>query len=353
MSKLKKSTIKTVIALILCFTTLVITAFAATQNLSSYETFKESMLKMNAIDNVTIDGKVKVLIDGVESLSADYVSKIEKNLTTTSSKSSYTINGKEMTATEQWTNSEKIISKNSDSDTYFISPNYNNIENFMVNTTAFDNSGTSTTSIYVDGDIDGESAVTVSSYAVHGVVASPYAYENYSLSEQKLMNAAIDMIVGDVKNYFTTNGNTIMLNLEKNQIPQIIQLLVSVVAEQTVANRDLGMMTSDVIIQDDLSAFADTLPMFTDDTAVQSANISATLDDNKNITALNGVVTIVGTDTDGVSHTVTLSFDLTISDIGTTVADTIDLTGKKTEEVNFFNLASAPIEIAINEIEVE
>lgn len=346
MNKFKKSTLTTAVALILCCTTLVMTGFAATQNLTSYETFKNSLLNLPSLENATINGSVKLLDNGTETLSMDITAKIE-NYETMSSKASSKANGETFTE-EQWSNKDQTVTKSSNSDKYRVSKNFN-LKDAMI-------SGYTTRSITNDsGDnyiaIEAAPAVAVETSPSSGETGVAYSYNvvqvggnnqtfnDLTAAEQKLIHAAIDLVVGDVKNYFTANGKTITLNLEKNQIPQIAQLVVSVLAEKSTMmraeqskyhqnfNLDVGGQSTDLL---------DCFPTLTDDASIKSGNLAVTFDDNNNITAIKGIATVIGTDIDGVSHTITLDVDLAITDIGTTVADTIDLTDKEVEEMNFF-----------------
>lgn len=327
MSKIKKSTMITAIALILCFTTLILTAYAATQNLSSYETFKNAMLDMPSLENATINGSIKLLDNGVEVLSANITSKVESHYTM-SSQASYTINGDTITQ-EQWSDDEQTVTKSSYSDKYNVFKNFD-VPMFV--------QGVNNSVDGSDNHDDDDDDIYVS-YSYGGVVVGgrEQTFDDLTPSEQKLIHAAIDMVAGDMKNYFTSDGNTITVNLDKNQIPQIAQLLVAVLGEKAGMEQDRVNAYMDNRIdaymdsQQQTASIMDCLPKFTDDTSIQSANLTVVLDDNQNISSAKAVGAIVCTDADGVAHTLTIEVDFDISNIGTTVADTIDLTDKEIE----------------------
>jgi hypothetical protein len=295
MKKMRKNTLMTLIVLLLCSSVLLMTAYAAVQNISSYETLKNALLNYNAYENGTLSVNAKISDNGKELASTHLVNKLEDEYTSSSYTSNYVINGVPETY-ESWENKEQIISKNHRDNDYMVRPNwkYNN-NNFNYYT----------------------------SYSRNLFGYSSEGWETLTPTQQKFINAVIDLAVGDVKNYFTANGNTISLNLSKNQIPQVAQLLLAVGVEQINIQRENGY------IEDDIN---EVIPMFTADTEIELANMTITINDSKQITGCDMIGVIKGTDIDGLLHELVLELTLSITDIGTTKADTVDLTDK-----NVFN----------------
>lgn len=291
MKKMRKNTLMTLIVLLLCSSVLFMTAYAAVQNISSYETLKNALLNYNAYDNGTLSVDVKISDNGKELASAHMINKLEDKYTSSSYSSSYVSNGVQETY-ETWENKEQIISKNYRDAEYTVRPNWKYNNNYY------------------------------SSYSSSILGYSSEGWENLTPTQQKFINAVIDLAVGDVKNYFTANENTISLNLSKNQIPQVAQLLLAVGVEQMNIERENGYT-------DDINEI---IPMFTENTEIELVNMTITINDNSQITGCDMIGIIKGTDISGLLHEIVFEMALSITDIGTTKADTVDLTDK-----NVFN----------------
>jgi hypothetical protein len=70
-----------------------------------------------------------------------------------------------------------------------------------------------------------------------------YADDNENFmtqSEKRLIEAVADALIGDTRNYFITDGNTISISLSGNQIPQIAQFAVAALAERVNSDFNLG-----------------------------------------------------------------------------------------------------------------
>jgi len=268
------------------------TAYAAVQNVSSYETLKTAVLNYGAFDNGTLNAELKVYKNGIEIISGNMVNKLE-DAYSSSLMYSTAFNGN-TEVYQSWDNREKSVYKNSASDEYVIRPRYNY------------------------GSIAYSSGVIGWSFGRE--------WESLTSTQQNFINAMIDLTVGDIKNYFTsasTSGGTVIsLNLSKNQIPQVAQLLLAVAVEEMQNSYENGYA-------DDIY---EVIPAFSVNTEIQSASMILTLDDNNRIIGgeLTGVIR--GTDIYGESHELVFEVSSSVTDVGTTKADTIDLTG-----LNVFN----------------
>ena len=277
----------TLIAVLLCSSVLFMTAYAAVQNVSSYETLKSALLNYNAYDNGTLRLDAKVSENGKEIVLANLVDKLETKYTS-STVASVTVNGVTKTY-GAWENKEQTIQIDYDSDKYLVHP-----------------------SVHYDN--------YYSSYHKNLIGYSSEDWESLTSAQQKLVNAVIDLAVGDVKNYFISSGKTISLNINKNQIPQIVQLLLAYNFEQ--------MPDRDYIYLYDVNDIRNIIPIFIINTEIDSANMAITLADNNQITGCELAVIIKGTDTQGISHKFVYEMNLSITDFGTTKADTVDLNDK-------------------------
>jgi len=146
-----------------------------------------------------------------------------------------------------------------------------------------------------------------------------------SSSTTKLMEMVTDLLVGDVKAHFTGSGDTISVNLEGAQIPELLNVAASAMVEQS-ANQS-GKMSG----EDDFSNNAFENLSITQNVQVKRISLEAELKDGY---TTNNVITIVltGTDSSGTGHEIELFCTADISDIGSTTPATIDTTGKTVTE---------------------
>lgn len=146
-----------------------------------------------------------------------------------------------------------------------------------------------------------------------------------SSSAMKLMEMVIDLLVGDVKTHFTGSGDTVIVNLEGAQIPELLNVAASAMVEQST---DKPGRTSD-----EYELFGDIFEnlSITQDVQVKRISLEAELKDGY---TTNHVITIVltGTDSSGTSHEIELFCIADISDLGSTTPDAVDTTGKTVTE---------------------
>ncbi|MFA6808081.1 MAG: hypothetical protein WCR27_03725 [Eubacteriales bacterium] len=143
-----------------------------------------------------------------------------------------------------------------------------------------------------------------------------------SSSTVKLAETVADTLVGDVKNQFIANGNTISVKLEGAQIPQLAKLAISAAAENV--NNVSGHKGTE---QDQgMKAVLSKIPQLSN-IDVKSIEMTATVSENT-LTANQYSIIITGVDANGVSHQIEISVNAKVSDVNTTQSDTIDTTGK-------------------------
>lgn len=255
-----------------------VTAFASSS--SGYESYKTAVKSIVTSENATIDAQYEVKDNGTVIFSGDTVQKLDNQ--NKSSKTSTTADGTSKTYESSNANGNLIIDNNG---------NY-----YEINKTSN------------KSEKDLREKFSESSSSV------------------KLAEMVTDTLVGDVKNQFIQNGNNISVNLQGEQIPELAKLAVSAAIENS--DREKADNSNEKINREEgLKAAMNDIPSLSN-IDVKSISMTATVDGDtlkdNNVTAV-----ITGTDAKGTSHEITLNLDAKISDVGTTKADTIDVTGKQ------------------------
>jgi len=147
-----------------------------------------------------------------------------------------------------------------------------------------------------------------------------------SSSKSKLGEMVLDTLVGDVKNQFVVDGDTISVNLEGAQIPELAKLAISAAAE------DANNKKADNKIEagkDGLKEALNSIPNLKN-IDIKSLSMTAKLN-GSTLTDNAFKIVISGDDESGVSHEFEISADTTISGVSSTKADSIDTTGKQVQ----------------------
>lgn len=263
--------------------TLSVTAFASSS--SGYEDYKTAVKSIVTTDNATIDAQYEVNDNGTVIFSGDSIQKLDN--ANISSKTSTTVDGTSKTYESSNANGNMIINNDG---TYY-QMNKGNNKAGKDKKEKFQENGSSV----------------------------------------KLAELVTDTLVGDVKNQFTKDGDTISVSLQGEQIPELAKLAVSAAVENS--NREKDYNNNDKIGHDEeLKSAMDKVPNLSN-IDVKSIDMTATVDgdtlkDNK-ITAI-----ITGTDANGSSHELTLTLDAKVSDVGSTKIDSIDVTGKQVTTID-------------------
>lgn len=156
-----------------------------------------------------------------------------------------------------------------------------------------------------------------------------FAAKNPEVSEAA--EKVIDALVGDTKNYFNVedldNGlKEVRLNLTEDQIPLILNTLVSIRAQE---NNDRESFASNMELQEQIMGDIKTyLPELKTDVKIQNIELTAQINQENLIENQVLNITVAGKDIDGVSHTVVVSIIMNFSNFNQTAPDSIDLTGK-------------------------
>jgi len=140
----------------------------------------------------------------------------------------------------------------------------------------------------------------------------------------------IDAFLGNIKDNVVVSDNSdgskdVSLQLSGNQIPATINALASL-AVKTGERQGIEK-------EDDLSPVAAAIkaqiPQLTDDITIGSVDIKAVIDDRNFIKTQQATVSISGKDAQGASHDLVVTLKADVSDINSTIPDTVDLTGKQ------------------------
>ncbi|BCZ47669.1 hypothetical protein psyc5s11_37360 [Clostridium gelidum] len=147
-----------------------------------------------------------------------------------------------------------------------------------------------------------------------------------SSSKSKLGEMVLDTLVGDVKNQFVVDGDTISVNLEGAQIPELAKLAISAAVEEANNKKDFNKG------EDSKDGLKDALKSITNLKNVDVKSLSMTAKVNGSTLTDNAFkIVITGEDESGVSHEFEVSADTTISGVNSTKADSIDTTGKQVQ----------------------
>ena len=147
-----------------------------------------------------------------------------------------------------------------------------------------------------------------------------------SSSRAKLGEMVLDTLVGDVKNQFVVDGDTISVNLEGAQIPELAKLAISAAAEEQNNKKDNNKVEAG---KDGLKDALNSIPNLKN-IDVKSLSMTAKVD-GSTLTDNSFKIVITGDDESGVSHEVEVSVDAAISGVNSTKADSIDTTGKQVQ----------------------
>ncbi|MDR3239495.1 MAG: hypothetical protein LBT44_05360 [Clostridiales bacterium] len=260
------------------------TAFAAASNVSGYEALKQSVF--TAIDfsnNATVSVNAELFADGEQVVSVHQFSQTNKEQNASYSETSQFIVG----ADEMWEESARVdgyhyMAYSASPDTYY---------RFAI-TPAFDQD----------------------------------SRPNWLITDnqRKLLGIIMDLFVGDLKNYFVTEGNVISISLSKNQIPELAQSFFAVVAEQA-ASEGWASHTSE-------DSWESICAQYLFNPEVNSGALTATLTDDGYPAGIEARVEFSGSDENGAAHNASLILKAAITDVGSTLVNSYDPKGKTLEE---------------------
>lgn len=141
-----------------------------------------------------------------------------------------------------------------------------------------------------------------------------------------------DTMVGDLKNSIVLaksddNSKTYTVSLTANQMPELVSAGTSLIVasikndiESSLSYRD----ERDTPAPRPENYFWDTM-MAGGEPVIDSVNGSITVDDRGKLTGVTGNLNVIGTGSDGRSHTMEASINLSISDLGSTNIEKVDI----------------------------
>ncbi|MDR3596348.1 hypothetical protein [Clostridium sp.] len=148
-----------------------------------------------------------------------------------------------------------------------------------------------------------------------------------SSSKAKLEEMVLDTLVGDVKNQFVVDGDTISVNLEGTQIPELAKLAISAAVEERNNKKDYNNKGGTG--NDGFKEALNSIPNLKN-VDIKSLSMTAKVDGNT-LTENDVKAVISGEDENGVSHEFEVSVDTAVSAVNSTKADSIDTTGKQVQ----------------------
>lgn len=148
----------------------------------------------------------------------------------------------------------------------------------------------------------------------------------------------IDTLVGNLKNNVTLkeegSAKEIGLHLEGSQIPAIVNAVGSLLNRkggddhgedpELQAAHDFGL---------NMYSIKDSLPKLTDEIKIENVSLDADVNADNLITNQTAEIKVSGKDSQGLAHEVVIKLVVNATDFNNTTPNTVDLTGKKTENV--------------------
>lgn len=280
---MKSKKIKTIVITALTGCMLLgITVSASASGATGYETYKSAVKELMTTDNATFSTSFEVKDNGATDISGTSVEKLEgaNNSSSTEVKIGDVTKDTEMSRIDG-----KTIIK--DGDNYYSRDNSGK-GNFEKGSRKFDASS----------------------------------------SKAKLGEMVVDTLVGDVKNQFVTDGDTISVNLEGAQIPELAKLAISAAVEEQNNKKDQNKAG---VGSDELKQALSNLPTLKN-VDIKSLSLDAKV--NGNALSENDVkIVISGEDENGTSHEFQVTVNTSVSGVNSTKADTIDTTGKQVQSM--------------------
>jgi len=151
-----------------------------------------------------------------------------------------------------------------------------------------------------------------------------------SSSTVKLAEMLADTLVGDVKNQFVENGQTISVNLEGAQIPELARLALSAAAENSNHSGDFKNSGKQGP-GESMKPMMDQMPKLTN-IDVKSLAMTATVD-GTTLKDNDFTVVLTGNDLSGVAHEITVKLSAKITDVGSTKIEAIDTNGQQVNTI--------------------
>ena len=264
-------------AAVISATVLAATAFAAATNVSGYEALKQSgFAAIEQYGNVTFSISAELIADGEQVFSMSQFAQTNEEQNARFTRNESSVIGEEKVWHENYQSGSASYSTDSyRPDTYSMS--------------------TGTYRVVSHND-------------------------DFTDNQKKLAGILIDLFVGDIKNYFVMDGDTVSVSLSRNQIPELIQSMLAVGAEEAVKEVDQRNYINNNDTMENI------IFKYLYDPVIDSGSMTATLSGGYPAD-INATVNLSGKDNAGGLHNATLNINMSFSDIGCTNVKTFDPQG--------------------------
>lgn len=175
---------------------------------------------------------------------------------------------------------------------------------------------------------DGKNITKNSSSADYTVIQSNNKKSKAENPEiTKSMEVVVDTLVGSMQNKVSTINNTDgtkkdSISLNSSEITPLANALSSI----ALIKNDNGSSTYD---KANLASLKNVLPQLQSNIKIESINSNGTINKADEITAQTAEVVVSGNDAAGKQHNIKIDINVTLSNIGNTTPDKVDLTGKQ------------------------
>ncbi len=154
---------------------------------------------------------------------------------------------------------------------------------------------------------------------------------------EQIREKILDAVAGDFKNQVkqvnSINGDKVLsVNLEKNNIPEIVDMMLSLHhdKEEAVLRKQTHTKIGEILGIDEADI---KVPELVSDVKANKISLEVTVDKNNLIKEINAAINLSGKDEAGKVHNESLELNADIKDVNTTKADTISLQGKTVKTI--------------------
>lgn len=277
--------------------------FANYANSNGYAVLKSAVKQMVKLENYTMDLNMGVYVDG-----------------------------EELEASTRHTEYDRASNSEYYKTTSSYASSSNRPENLSERSIA---NGTLTTkdNYYIYNEDSGQYTTTLQGYVNDlnadyeaGGLFDYYGQEETAEKAITFMELAADMVVGDLKNNFvyvgeTDKGAEYSITLDSFQIPEIVNAGMSLIGSSY--KETANMMINGELAAD--SVYADPFYNVFNDMTVSGGSCRIVVDESGNLSEMEVRIDIVGRDADMNEHTMSIVGTETLTNIGTTAVQAVDL----------------------------
>ena len=168
-----------------------------------------------------------------------------------------------------------------------------------------------------------------------------WKHESKEQEMTKEQEALLDLLVNDYKADFVLSDNadgtqSVTFALSEDELPAALNLLVSAAAskeEQSTQEKVFFEQHPQIPFFDGFKNSHELMPHLVTDIKIKGLESKVTFDENMEIQAMAFELAVEGKDNAGVQHDLIVKGQFQIKNAGTTVVDSVDLTGKSVEAI--------------------